>query len=143
MFFKFHNSRTIQGDAKKCPVCKFPISRTAFKNCKKMQNFRVFKPANRLTTKNTIPQLVYRLTSLHQDTNWEFTKNMKKCIRKHEELWILMTSLRGSTNCGVGQNMKKHENSWRKHKNVNIFYPEFLIGRRNSMKKCIKKHKKT
>ena len=37
----------------------------------------------------------------------------------------------------------KHEKTWRKHKNVNIFYPEFLIGRRNSMKKCIKKHKKT
>ena len=67
---------------------------------------------------------------------------MKKWIKKHEKLWILMTSLRGSTSCGVGQNMKKHENTWRKHKNVNIFYPEFLIGNRNNMKKCIRKHKK-
>ena len=188
MFFKFPNSRTIQGDAKKCPVCKFPISRTAFKNCKKMQNFRVFKPANRLTTKNTIHQLVYRLTSLHPDTSCEFTKNMKKCIKKHkktwrimnccdlparvyqlwgwakheknmkiheenmkmtkflpvvnspktwknalknikkhEELWIVVTSLRGSTNCGVGQNMKKHENTWKKHENdkkcQNVYHP--------------------
>ena len=57
--------------------CKFPISRTVFKNCKKMQNFRVFKPANRLTTKKTIMRLEHRLTSLHPDTNCEFTKNMK------------------------------------------------------------------
>ena len=56
------------------------------KNCKKMQNFRVFKPANRLTTKKTIMRLEHRLTSLHPDTNCEFTKNMKKCIKKHEKL---------------------------------------------------------
>ena len=66
--------------------CKFPISRTVFKNCKKMQNLRVFKPAKSRTLKIPIPQIVYRLTSLHPDTSCEFTKNMKNCIKKHEKL---------------------------------------------------------
>jgi len=65
---------------------KFPNIRTVFKNCKKN---KISEFSNRLIgrpLKIPIPQLVDRLTSLHPDTNCEFTKNMKKCIRKHEKL---------------------------------------------------------
>ena len=56
---------------------KFPISRTVFKNCKTMQIFRVFKPADVLTTKNTIMRLAHRLTSLRTDASCKWPQNMK------------------------------------------------------------------